>query len=495
MLHIAVVGDGDSAAHNEIHYYHIACADNLHREQEGIRAAMSLEIVILAAGQGTRMKSHLPKVLHSVGGKPLLEHVIRTAQALEPKALHVVVGHGSEEVQQALAAFDIHWVVQSERLGTGHAVMQALPAVADDSVVLVLYGDVPLTRLATLQHLVKQAQDGPALLTAMLQNPTGYGRILRDSGGAMTGVVEDKDATDDQRLLREINTGLLAAPARDFKVYLPRVDNKNQQGEYYLPDIIRLAVDEGKSVASCAAESELEILGVNDRLQLNQVEREYQRRQAEELMRQGASIADAARLDIRGSLICGEEVFIDINVVIEGEVTLGNGVSVGANCVLSDVSVADGTVIHPMSHLQGATIGKGCSVGPFARLRIGTVLADGARIGNFVETKKANIGAGSKVNHLSYIGDCDMGAGVNIGAGTITCNYDGVNKHKTEIGGGVFVGSNSTLVAPLRIEEQGFVAAGSTVTTTVGKDELAVSRSRQRNIKGWNRPDKRGSKD
>lgn len=456
---------------------------------------MNLEIVILAAGQGTRMKSLLPKVLHPVGGKPLLEHVINTAQALSPAALHVVVGHGSEQVQQALSGYDINWVEQSQRLGTGHAVMQALPAVADDSVVLVLYGDVPLTRLATLQHLVSQARNGPALLTALLDNPQGYGRILRNREGALIGVVEEKDATDEQRLLQEVNTGLLAAPARDFQAYLPRVDNNNQQGEYYLPDIIRLAVAEGNTVASCAAECELETLGVNDRVQLNQVEREYQRRLAEQLMREGVSIADPARLDIRGNLTCGEEVFIDINAVFEGDVKLGAGVSVGANCVLSDVTVADGATIHPMSHLQGATVGKACSVGPYARLRPGTVLADGARIGNFVETKKANIGAGSKVNHLSYIGDCEMGAEVNIGAGTITCNYDGLNKHKTEIGQGVFVGSNSTLVAPLSIEDHGFVAAGSTVTTTVGKDELAVSRARQRNIKGWNRPDKRGSKD
>ncbi len=456
---------------------------------------MKLEIVILAAGQGTRMKSSLPKVLHTVGGKPLLEHVINTAQALQPDALHVVIGHGSEEVQQALSDYNIHWVEQTQRLGTGHAVMQALPAIADDSVVLVLYGDVPLTRLGTLQQLVLQAQDGPALLTATLQNPKGYGRILRDQNNALVGVVEDKDATDAQRLLQEVNTGLLAAPARDFKTYLPRVDNKNQQGEYYLPDILHLAVAEGHTVASCAAESELEVLGVNDRVQLNQVEREYQRRQAEKLMREGVSIADAARLDIRGSLTCGEEVFIDINAVFEGVVRLGNGVTVGANCVLSDVTVADGSVIHPMSHLQETIIGKACNVGPYARLRPGTVLADGARVGNFVETKKANIGAGSKVNHLSYIGDCDMGEQVNIGAGTITCNYDGINKHKTTIGTGVFVGSNSTLVAPLCIEDQGFVAAGSTVTSTVGKDELAVSRARQRNIKGWNRPDKRDQKD
>tara|TARA_B110000503_G_scaffold85373_2_gene129874 strand:- start:2783 stop:4153 length:1371 start_codon:yes stop_codon:yes gene_type:complete len=456
---------------------------------------MKLEIVILAAGQGTRMKSRLPKVLHTVGGKPLLEHVINTAQALQPDALHVVIGHGSEQVQQALSDYNINWVEQTQRLGTGHALMQALPAIADDSVVLVLYGDVPLTRLGTLQQLVLQAQDGPALLTATLQNPKGYGRILRDQNNALVGVVEDKDATDEQRLLQEVNTGLLAAPARDFKTYLPRVDNKNQQGEYYLPDILHLAVAEGHTVASSAAESELEIIGVNDRVQLNQVEREYQRRLAEKLMREGVSIADAARLDIRGSLTCGDEVFIDINVVFEGVVRLGNGVTVGANCVLSDVTVADGSIIHPMSHLQETIIGKACNVGPYARLRPGTVLADGARVGNFVETKKANIGAGSKVNHLSYIGDCDMGAQVNVGAGTITCNYDGINKHKTTIGTGVFVGSNSTLVAPLRIEDQGFVAAGSTVTSTVGRDELAVSRARQRNIKGWNRPDKRDQKD
>ena len=456
---------------------------------------MKLEVVILAAGQGTRMKSRLPKVLHTVGGKPLLEHVIGTAQSLEPTAIHVVVGHGSERVQQALAQYNIHWVVQAQQLGTGHAVMQALPAIDDDSVVLVLYGDVPLTRLSTLQHLVRLAQNGPTVLTATLQNPQGYGRILRDEKGALIGVVEDKDATVSQRQIQEVNTGVLAAPYRDFQDYLPHVDNKNQQGEYYLPDIIGLAVAEGKSVASCAAGSELEILGVNDRVQLNQVEREYQRRNAEELMRQGVNIADARRLDIRGSLTCGEEVFIDINVVIEGAVTLGNGVSIGANCVLCDVSVADDAIIHPMSHLQGAVVGKECSVGPYARLRPGTVLADGARIGNFVEIKKATIGMGSKVNHLSYIGDCEMGAEVNIGAGTITCNYDGVNKHKTEIGSGVFVGSNSTLVAPLRIEEQGFIAAGSTVTKVVDKGDLAIGRAPQRNIQGWNRPGKRDSKD
>lgn len=456
---------------------------------------MKLEVVILAAGQGKRMKSRLPKVLHTVGGMPLLEHVIRTAKGLEPMAIHVVVGQGSEQVQHALAQYDINWVVQEQQLGTGHAVLQALPAIADDCVVLVLYADVPLIRLSTLKKLVQHAQAGPGLLTARVQNPGGYGRILRDAKGALVGVVEDKDATPLEREIQEINTGLVAAPHRDFVAYLPRVKKENQQGEYYLPDILSLAVDHGKTVFSCVADSELEILGVNDRIQLNQVEREYQRRQAEQLMREGVNIADPARLDIRGSLSCGEDVSIDINVIFEGRVVLGNDVSVGANCVLSDVSVADGSVIHPMSHLQGAAIGKGCSVGPYARLRPGTVLSEGARVGNFVETKKANIGPKSKVNHLSYMGDCDLGAEVNIGAGTITCNYDGVNKHQTDIGNGVFVGSNSTLVAPLQIEEQGFVAAGSTITGNVGKRELAVSRARQRNIEGWARPGTRDSKD
>jgi len=456
---------------------------------------MKLEVVILAAGQGTRMKSRLPKVLHTVGGKPMLEHVIGVAQGLLPAAIHVVIGHGGKQIQEAMARYHIHWVEQPEQLGTGHAVMQALPAIGIDSVVLVLYGDVPLIRLSTLQHLVEQAQEGPALLTASVQQPQGYGRILRGAGGALMGVVEERDASPDQRQIREVNTGVLAAPARDLQAFLPRVGNDNQQGEYYLPQIISLAVAQGSRVASCTAASEIEILGVNDRVQLNQVEREYQRGHAEELMRQGVSIADVARLDIRGSLACGEGVSIDINVVFEGDVTLGDGVSIGANCVLCDVTVEDNSVIHPMSHLQEVRIGKACTVGPFARLRPGTVLADGARIGNFVETKQASIGAGSKVNHLSYIGDCNMGAEVNIGAGTITCNYDGANKHRTDIGDGVFIGSNSTLVAPLRIEEGGFVAAGSTVTSAVGKGDLAVSRARQRNIQGWSRPGKRGTKD
>jgi bifunctional UDP-N-acetylglucosamine pyrophosphorylase / glucosamine-1-phosphate N-acetyltransferase len=456
---------------------------------------MKLEVVILAAGQGTRMRSRLPKVLHEVAGKPLLEHVINTAQGLNPAVIHVLIGHGSEQVEEQLSGYAVNWVVQEEQLGTGHAVMQALPAIAPDSIVLVLYGDVPLTELSTLQRLVERAQQGPALLTATVARPQGYGRILRDEQGALVGVVEDKDASESQLSICEINTGLLASPASDLHKYLPRVGNDNQQGEYYLPDIISLAVGDGKVVASCLATSELEIQGVNDRVQLNLVEREFQRRLARKLMREGVNIADVDRLDVRGELVCGEDVSIDVNAVFIGEVSLGDGVIVGPNCVLTDVSVAAGTTIHAMSHLQEAVIGRNCNVGPYARLRPGTVLADGAKVGNFVETKKSHIGPGSKVNHLTYIGDCEMGAGVNVGAGTITCNYDGVNKHQTVIGDGVFIGSNSTLVAPLQIAERGFIGAGSTVTSDVGTEELAVSRARQRNIQGWQRPTKLDNRD
>lgn len=456
---------------------------------------MKLEVIILAAGQGTRMKSPLPKVLHPVAGRPMVEHVVNTASSLAASRIHVVIGHGAETVKQELSHLDINWVSQEQQLGTGHAVLQALPAVDDDSTVLVLYGDVPLTSEATLRELVALAEGGPALLTAVLPDADGYGRIVRDDNGALCAVVEHKDASDEQRQIREINTGLMAAPARDFKNYLPHVGNDNQQGEYYLPDVLSMAVAEGRTVATCEAVSSMEILGVNDRVQLNQVEREYQRRRAQDLMRQGVGIADANRLDIRGELVCGDDVFIDVNVVFEGRVVLGNGVRIGANCVLKDVTIGPGSDIHPMSHLQEAEVARDCNVGPYARLRPGTRLADGARVGNFVETKKASIGAGSKVNHLSYIGDCEMGDGVNIGAGTITCNYDGANKHRTDIGDGAFVGSNSTLVAPVTVGDNSFVAAGSTVTKRVGKEELAVGRTRQRNITGWQPPTKGTDKD
>ena len=451
---------------------------------------MNLEIIILAAGQGTRMKSPLPKVLHQIAGQPMLQHVISVARDLNPSAIHVVVGHGAEEVKEAMAAETLQWVVQEQQLGTGHAVLQAMPRVDERSTVLVLYGDVPLIRLDPLQGLVEKGTKAPALLTAQVTDPAGYGRILRGDDDSVLGVVEHKDANQEQLLINEINTGVLAAPAADLKRYLPAVGNANSQGEYYLPDVLAMAVADDKTVAAQLATSELEVLGVNDRLQLNQVERECQLRQAQQLLRDGVSVADAARLDIRGSLHCGVDVSIDINVVIEGQVVLGDGVSIGPNCVLKNVTIADGASVHAMSHLEDARVGAKANVGPYARLRPGTVLAEGARVGNFVETKKANIGAGSKVNHLSYIGDCDMGAGVNVGAGTITCNYDGVNKHKTSLGDDVFVGSNSTLVAPLAVADGGFIGAGSTVTKAVGEKELAVSRAKQRNILGWQRPSK-----
>ena len=452
---------------------------------------MSLEVIILAAGQGTRMKSGLPKVLHKVAGRPLLEHVVKTAQALEPVAIHVVVGHGAEQVKEALADYPLNWVLQAEQLGTGHAVLQAMPAVLADSTVLVLYGDVPLLRPPTLAALVSKADAAPALLTATVEKPYGLGRVIRNAQGVLQEVVEEKDASESQRQVSEVNTGVMAAPAQDLLGYLPQVGRDNKQGEYYLPDILALAVKAGKLVGSSQASSELEVQGVNDRAQLNQVEREFQLRQAENLMREGVSVADANRLDIRGTLVCGEDVSIDVNVVVEGDVELGRGVSIGPNCVLIDVVVGEGAVILAFSHLQDSVVGKSCSVGPYARLRPGTSLGEGARVGNFVEIKKSNIGTGSKVNHLSYVGDCEMGEGVNIGAGTITCNYDGLNKFTTEIGDAVFVGSNSTLVAPVTIAKGGYVGAGSTVTRTVGENELAVSRARQKNIQGWRRPTKK----
>ncbi len=449
---------------------------------------MSLEVVILAAGQGSRMRSSLPKVLHLLAGKPLLQHVIDRARQLSPAAIHVVAGHGADQVRAACEGQALSWVEQRQQLGTGHAVLQALPAIGDDSTVLVLYGDVPLVPVATLEALVGAAASAPALLTASLDDPAGYGRILRDADGEFRAVVEHKDATDFERAVREVNTGILAAPARLLHRYLPRVGNSNQQREYYLPDVLSLALADGVVVQTAPAESALSVMGVNDQLQLSVLERELQRQRAEALLQAGVRLADPARIDIRGSLQCGRDVFIDVNCVFTGTVVLGDGVSIGPNCVLGDTTIGAGSEVCAMSHLQSARVGSGCTVGPFARLRVGTSLGDEARVGNFVETKKAAIGAGSKINHLSYVGDCDMGGGVNIGAGTITCNYDGVNKHITRIGDGAFVGSNATLVAPVEIGPDGFVAAGSTITRPVATGELAVGRGKQRNIKGWTRP-------
>ncbi|WP_116367803.1 bifunctional UDP-N-acetylglucosamine diphosphorylase/glucosamine-1-phosphate N-acetyltransferase GlmU [Parahaliea mediterranea] len=449
---------------------------------------MKLEVIVLAAGKGTRMRSDKPKVLHRLAGRPLLDHVLATAEQLGADRLHVVVGHGAEQVRDALSARTVNWVTQQQQLGTGHAVLQALPQVDPAATVLVLYGDVPLLGVDTLKPLVAAATSDMALLTARVDDPAGYGRIARDATGEFCAVVEDRDCDSAQRAIGEINSGVLAAPAALLNDYLPRVGNDNSQGEYYLPEALALHVAAGHRVATHQAASELEILGVNDRLQLAAVERAYQQGLARQLLLDGVQLADPARIDIRGSLRCGRDVFIDVNAVFEGDVVLEDGVTIGPNCLVKNSRIGNGTTVYAMSHIVGSTVAAKCNVGPYARLRTGTEMAGGARIGNFVETKKAAIGPGSKVNHLSYIGDCDMGGEVNIGAGTITCNYDGVNKHRTAIGEGAFVGSNSTLVAPVAIADGGFVAAGSTITKPVEANELAVGRGRQRNIGNWQRP-------
>lgn len=449
---------------------------------------MKIEVIILAAGEGKRMHSALPKVLHPLAGKTLLQHVLDTAAQLQPEACHLVVGHGAQQVRQSQAETRLNWVEQQQQLGTGHAVLQALPGVNDEAVVLILYADVPLVNTACLQALLGQAVTGPALLTAELADPEGYGRIIRNAEEELVAVVEQRDASSEQATITEINTGILAAPASLLKELLPLVGNDNDQGEYYLPDVLALAVERGITVATTQVTRPIEIQGVNDRLQLNQLERAYQRGMAEQLMRSGVTLADADRVDIRGELQCETDVYIDTNVLFEGKVSLAANVSIGANCVLIDCEVAEGVQIQPFSHLKGVTIGRDCLIGPFARLRPDTHLAAGVRIGNFVETKKSHIRAGSKINHLSYIGDCQMGSGVNVGAGTITCNYDGAHKHVTSIGDGAFVGSNSTLVAPLSIEAGGYVGAGSIITKPVEENQLALARAKQRNLDGWKRP-------
>jgi len=453
---------------------------------------VKLEVVILAAGQGTRMRSHLPKVLHRLAGKALVQHVIDSARQLDASAIHTVIGHGAEQVQSRLQQLPTRWVLQEQQLGTGHAVAQAMPAVADDSVVLVLYGDVPLVKTETLQKLLAAVSaERMALLTVELADPTGYGRILRDAEGRVTAIVEHKDASEAQRAIREINTGILAAPAHLLKQWLPQLSANNAQGEYYLTDIIGLAVEQSIAIAAQQPQSAWEVQGVNNRLQLSELERQYQRTQAETLMTNGVTLADPARIDVRGSLTTGRDVFIDVNCVFEGEVTLGDNVKIGPNCVIRNATIADDAEIDSHSVIEDAKVGSAAHVGPFARLRPGTELAARSRIGNFVETKKAIIGEGSKVNHLTYIGDCSIGRHVNVGAGTITCNYDGANKFKTEIGDGAFIGSNSSLVAPVSIGKNATVGAGSTVTANVGDEQLAVARGKQRNIDGWERPQKK----
>ncbi|MCX2778550.1 bifunctional UDP-N-acetylglucosamine diphosphorylase/glucosamine-1-phosphate N-acetyltransferase GlmU [Microbulbifer thermotolerans] len=452
---------------------------------------MTIDVVILAAGKGTRMRSDLPKVLHPIGGVPMLGRVIDTAKQLGEVEITVVVGHGAELVRERFADSGVKFVEQKEQLGTGHAVAQAIPNFRKGSTVLVLYGDVPLVKVGTLQSLLSASDKGPALLSVEMANPAGYGRIVRDDTGRVLAIIEEKDADADTLAIREVNTGILAATSDLLARWLPELSNDNAQGEYYLTDVIARSVGENIPVTGVRASDSIEVAGVNSRAQQAQLERALQHSRALALMNAGVTLLDPARIDVRGSLECDTDVSIDINCIFEGQVVLGKGVQIGPNCLLKNCRLADGTRVEANSVIEDAEVGQACTIGPFARLRPGTQLADGAKVGNFVETKKAKIGRGSKVNHLSYIGDAIVGDQVNIGAGTITCNYDGVNKFTTEIGDGAFIGSNTALVAPVSVGVGATVGAGSTITSEVGADELAVARGRQRNITGWKRPSKK----
>ncbi len=453
---------------------------------------MALTVVILAAGQGKRMRSKLPKVLQPLAGRPLLTHVLDTARALDPAGIAVVVGHGGEEVRAACAAPAVTWVEQSEQLGTGHAVMQAMPGIPDEHQVLVLCGDVPLVRSDTLQRLMHQTgSEELGVLTARVADPTGYGRILRDDQGLVRRIVEQVDATAQEQAVDEINSGLMILPAGRLVGWLNRLGNDNAQGEYYLTDLIGMACGEGIPVQGIQAEAD-EILGINDKAQLARVERLFQRRQADALMAAGVTLVDPERIDIRGSVTCGSDVVIDVGVVFEGAVELGDGVHVGAQTVLRNVSLGAGTRVHPFTLMDEVRAGRGCEIGPFARLRPGADFADQVKVGNFVEIKKSRIGTGSKVSHLTYVGDAVIGRKVNIGAGTITCNYDGANKYQTIIEDEAFIGSGVELVAPVRVGRGATVGAGSTISREAPDGKLTLERARQRTVEGWQRPKKGG---
>jgi len=473
-----------------------------------------VRLIVLAAGKGTRMRSALPKVLHRLAGKPLLAHVLDTVAALEPASVTVVVGHGAEQVRETIEAsaraaarapagvtsrppeeglrgLDLRWALQERQLGTGHAVRQGLDGIGDDEAVLITYGDVPLTRSETYRALLETCDaETLGLLTLMAEDPTGYGRVLRDDG-AVVGVVEQKDATEEELGIREINAGVLALRGGVLRSLIGEIGNDNAQGEYYLTDIFALAVRQGLGIRAVHPDDAWEVDGVNSRAQLARLERLYQRNVAERVMAAGVTLADPARFDVRGTLETGVDCRIDVNCVFEGTCTLGADVCIGPNCTISDSHVADGAVILANSVLEGAEVGPGASIGPFARLRPGTRLAARARVGNFVETKNATLGEGSKANHLSYIGDGEVGAGANIGAGTITCNYDGANKHRTRIGDGAFIGSNTALVAPVEIGAGATVGAGSTIGRDVPPGHLALTRAEQQHVDGWQRPAKK----
>lgn len=446
-----------------------------------------LVVVVLAAGQGKRMRSKLPKVLHPLAGRPLLEHVLETVGLLRPAGVFVVVGHQAERVRAAIRA-EVRWVRQAEQRGTGHAAAQALPLLAEDALALILCGDVPLVSSRTLRACVAAAGDGLAFVTARPGESGTLGRVKRDASGRIEGIVEFRDALPGEREIQEVNAGIMALPGGLLKQLLAEVEPRNAQGECYLTDIVGLAAARGMAVTGVPAASAEEALGANDRAELAALERIWQRRAAQRLLLAGVGMADPARVDIRGEVRAGEDCFIDANVLLAGKVTLGDGVYLGPGVLVEDAVLGDGVRVEAHTLVQGARVAAHCRLGPFARIRPGTELGEAAQVGNFVETKKARLGRGVKANHLSYLGDAELGDGCNVGAGTITCNYDGVAKHRTTVGEGVFLGSNSSLVAPLAIESDAFVAAGSTITDKVERGELAVARGRQRNIRSWRRP-------
>ena len=446
-----------------------------------------LNIVVLAAGKGTRMYSEKPKVLHALAGKPLIQHVLDCATTLQPQHICVVYGHGGEAVPQAMQQYSAQFVIQEPQLGTGHAVQQTMPLLADEGRTLVLYGDVPLIQLGTL-HQMQQAGDGLVLLTVDLDNPAGYGRIVRNGQGDVLGIVEEKDASPEQREIREVNTGILLAPTNKLREWLAKLQNNNTQGEYYLTDIVAMAVRQGVAVHAVQPAHEWEIHGINSKAQLAALERVWQQVEANRLLAHGVTLADPARLDVRGRLSCGRDVAIDIGCIFEGDVMLGDNVQVGAYSIIRNATIAGGTSIAPYSLIDSSEVGANCHIGPYAHLRPGTRLHDGVHIGNFVEVKNSEIAQGSKANHLSYIGDSTVGSRVNIGAGTITCNYDGANKYRTVIEDDVFIGSATQLVAPVTVGKGATIGAGSTITKNAPDGELTLSRSKQTTINGWKRP-------
>ena len=454
---------------------------------------MGLSIVILAAGQGTRMYSRIPKVLHRIAGKPLLEHVVRAAEKLKPAQPPIIIyGHQGDKVRHHLADLNVTWVEQTEQLGTGHALLQALPHIPENDRVLVLYGDVPLTSTATLKDFTLTTPiDALGIITANLSDPFGFGRIIRNAQNNIVDIVEQKDLTDMQQNINEINSGIYLFPANFLTQALPQIKNTNAQKEYYLTDVIKMAVGKNMSIKNIQPAITEEVLGVNDRVQLANLERTHQRQIAEKLMRQGVTLMDPNRFDVRGDVSIGQDVTIDINVILEGNVTIGDHCSIGPNTILRNVTIGNNVEIRANSIIDGAEISEHAIIGPFARLRPGTVLAPHTHVGNFVEIKNSFIGDSSKVNHLSYIGDSDIGKRVNVGAGTITCNYDGVNKHRTIIGDEVFIGSNSQLVAPITIGEGATIGAGSTITRNAPPHQLTICRAQQRSIENWQRPNKK----